>query len=640
MHFRTHSPVALTILLGLYQTAPAHAAPVSLFDPAKHMRVSEVKPGMKGYGLSVFLGTKIEKFDVEVISILHNFNPKTDVVLIKFSGDNLEHTSAIQGMSGSPIYLYDDTGKARMIGAFAYGWPMQKDPIAGVQPIEYMLKLPDAAAGAAGGSEDMSTPTNHGAIGKAVRGARWSLEDVVLLPGMKTAPPNDPFAAWGKMPTNPRLWSKIDDNGLQPLATPLMMGGFSPSVMREMGPLFRAYGLIPQQAGGSSLGPDTETPIVPGAVLGVPLVEGDVDMSAVGTCTEVIGNHVLAFGHPFNGEGITSLPLAGGSIQGIVANLQSSFKLGALSKAAGTLHNDANVGIAGELGAAPPVATIDFRIKYTDGSEDQNYHFTTALHPKFTPLLVSAAMTSAITGAKELPADHTVDYDLTMEFDNHKSIHIINSAINVTASDLFMEVGTPLVGASDNPFERVMLRKISGTVLVSPNVRSGSILYANVPRSRFRPGETVSAYVTYRPYRAGDQVLPVTLDLPRDLPDGTYQLSISDWQKYVEDERAAEPFRFTAENIDQVFEVLRDFSSVRHDAVYLRLVRQADGIAVGHTAMPKLPSSRRQIMIGSGRSDTTAYISSIVKTVATDRVMSGSADFQITIDKNADVQSK
>ena len=37
----------------------------SLFDPNRHMHVSEVRPGMKGYGLSVFAGTKIEKFDVE-----------------------------------------------------------------------------------------------------------------------------------------------------------------------------------------------------------------------------------------------------------------------------------------------------------------------------------------------------------------------------------------------------------------------------------------------------------------------------------------------------------------------------------------------------------------------------------------------
>ena len=86
----------------------APPAAVSLFDPARHMRVSEVRPGMTGYGLSVFNGTKIERFDVEVVSVLRDFNPKYDVVLIRCHGANLEHSGPIAGMSGSPIYLHDD----------------------------------------------------------------------------------------------------------------------------------------------------------------------------------------------------------------------------------------------------------------------------------------------------------------------------------------------------------------------------------------------------------------------------------------------------------------------------------------------------------------------------------------------------
>ena len=44
----------------------------ALFNSTQHMRVSEVRDGMKGYGLSVFHGTAIERFDVEVISVLKN----------------------------------------------------------------------------------------------------------------------------------------------------------------------------------------------------------------------------------------------------------------------------------------------------------------------------------------------------------------------------------------------------------------------------------------------------------------------------------------------------------------------------------------------------------------------------------------
>jgi hypothetical protein len=640
MTLRMSRRVLLLVLSSIAVNSSLKAdTPKSLFDPARHMRVSEVRPGMKGYGLSVFLGTKIERFDVEVISILKNFNPKTDVILIKFSGDNLEHDLAIAGMSGSPIYLYDDTGKPKMVGAFAYGWSLQKDPIAGVQPIEYMLKLPESSGAPASqptdGTAMKDLPLRHvEPSGKVVRSARWSLSDTVLLPGMKSAPASYPLAEWGRLTPNPKMFSAGDDaSRLQPLATPLMVGGLSPRVLEQMEPLFRAYGLMPLQAGGGGSGDtSSQVPIEPGSVLGVPLVEGDVDMSAIGTCTEVIGNHVLAFGHSFNSEGKVSLPLAGGSIQGIVANLSSSFKLGSLTQTRGTLQNDQTVGIAGELGAVPQSVPVELHVKYTDGSEDQTYHFTTALHSKMTPLLVA----TAITGAKEMPENHTVNYDLKLEFDKGKMIHIDNSAVNISAADLFNEVGVPLTAAAENPFSPIMVKKITGNITVSPTAMEGQILYANVPRSRYRPGETVTAYVTYRPFRSGEMMIPVSMEMPRDLPDGTYQLTISDWQKYFTDERTAEPFKFTAETVDQVFDVLQDFASIRHVALYLRLLRQPDGIALGHTAMPKLPSSRRQILIGAGRSDTTQYVSSAIKVVPTDRVMTGSADFEITIDKNAD----
>src|SRR5205814_1979313 len=103
---------------------------------------------------------------------------KYDVILIDCKGANLEHTGAIAGMSGSPIFLKDDAGRERMIGAFAYGWPMVKDPVAGVQPIEYMLELPQSPVGAEG-AKNAATPKTRGAsadgsaIGWAPLGGAW-----------------------------------------------------------------------------------------------------------------------------------------------------------------------------------------------------------------------------------------------------------------------------------------------------------------------------------------------------------------------------------------------------------------------------------------------------------------------------------
>src|SRR5687767_14705245 len=90
---------------------------------------------MKGHGLTVFEGTKPEKFGVEVIDVIKNFRPRQDAILIKTFHPRLDVVNVVRGMSGSPIYI-----NGKMIGAYAYGWSFGKEPVAGVTPIASMLE--------------------------------------------------------------------------------------------------------------------------------------------------------------------------------------------------------------------------------------------------------------------------------------------------------------------------------------------------------------------------------------------------------------------------------------------------------------------------------------------------------------------
>ena len=597
------------------------------FDPARHMRVSEVKEGMTGYGISVFKGDKLERFDVTVLSILHNFNPKYDVVLIDCKGANLEHTGSIAGMSGSPVYLKDEQGRERMIGAFAYGWPMMKDPYAGVQPIEYMLAIPTVAPALESGVKLKARGLD------AVPRGRWSLEECIgMLQKMKS--PGSSGPAFKRTGNYAELFG-ADTARLGPLATPLMTSGFSPRVLEQLNGLLGGTGLVALQAGGIGGGNGEGSPVKlePGSVLAVPLMTGDSEMTAIGTCTEVVGDRVLGFGHSFNNEGPISLPVGTGRINAVIANLNTSFKIGALGRITGTLLADQTVGVAGKTGSAPPMAPMDLKVIYTDGSAEQNYHFNLAMHPKLTPMLAAAALSAAISGTHDVPLFHTADYDLMLEFSNGQSVHLANSTVNAQVPELFNEISIPIIAASENPFEKLSLRKFSGTVRVSPEAREAHIESVTLPRLKFQPGETAKIYLSYRPFRKAEAILPIEFDIPRELPDGVYQLVVTDWAQYLEGEKLLRPFRFTAESGDEMFAALKDLLAIRHNAVYVQMLRKADGVAIGRTAMPHLPSSRREILMGAGRSNTTPFISSTLKIVPTTEVMNGAANFTITIDR-------
>ena len=118
------------------------------------MPIDEVRVGMKGYGLSVFQGTRIEPFAVEVVSVTRNFflglgsgGVKRGAIWIRCPDGRMSQLGPVQGMSGSPIYLWRDDeihelGRGGdLIGAFAFGFLGSKQCYVGVQPIEQMIDV-------------------------------------------------------------------------------------------------------------------------------------------------------------------------------------------------------------------------------------------------------------------------------------------------------------------------------------------------------------------------------------------------------------------------------------------------------------------------------------------------------------------
>ncbi|HXJ37830.1 MAG TPA: SpoIVB peptidase S55 domain-containing protein, partial [Bryobacteraceae bacterium] len=106
------------------------------FGALNIMPLSDIRAGQHGVGRTVFSGDKIEEFQVEILGVLANTGPKESLILGRLSGGPLEHTGVMQGMSGSPVYV-----DGKLIGAVAMAFPYAKDPIAGIRPIEEMVRV-------------------------------------------------------------------------------------------------------------------------------------------------------------------------------------------------------------------------------------------------------------------------------------------------------------------------------------------------------------------------------------------------------------------------------------------------------------------------------------------------------------------
>src|ERR1700722_15655113 len=59
--------------------------------------LKDIKPGMRGTGRPIFIGNRIDEFQVEILGVLDNIGPKESIILARLSGGPLEHTGVMQG---------------------------------------------------------------------------------------------------------------------------------------------------------------------------------------------------------------------------------------------------------------------------------------------------------------------------------------------------------------------------------------------------------------------------------------------------------------------------------------------------------------------------------------------------------------
>ena len=89
-------------LAGLLCAAGISNAAEGLWDPAKYIDIDEIQPGMKAYCLTCYSGTKIDKFEMDVLSVVRNFGPGRNAILVQGTDERFIHTGPVWGCSGSP----------------------------------------------------------------------------------------------------------------------------------------------------------------------------------------------------------------------------------------------------------------------------------------------------------------------------------------------------------------------------------------------------------------------------------------------------------------------------------------------------------------------------------------------------------
>ncbi len=433
-----------------------------------------------------------------------------------------------------------------------------------------------------------------------------------------------------------------------------MVSGSSPATLASLRESLAGTNLFPLASGSAGSTPDptrkelgglgdaqtAKIRLEPGAAIAVPLVTGDMDLSAIGTVTEVSGDKVYAFGHAFMGDGGTLLPIATSYIYSVLPNLSVSFKMGTSIASTGTLVTDEQTGIVGVQGKAPPTVPITFVVKHADGTVDNTFHYQLTPHPHLTPELLTAIVSESLISHRSLPHEFTAHLTGKLAFasDGRDEPRIITlDAVGATQSFNPAIAILPVAMLSDNPFENLKLSSVTLEATVENTNRSAEITSVTLDRTTAAPGDELSALVHVTPFRQLPTTLPVTLRIPDDTPDGDYQFSVGSSAMALGEEAGYAPQRFDPQDIAGLAKAIQHLLDYKTDHLYATLVMNISGATIGGHEHPNLPASRLALYASERRNDTTPIFNVVRTETAAGYIFGdGGQTFTIHVNRNAD----
>jgi hypothetical protein len=419
--------------------------------------LKDIRPGMHGVGRTVFSGNRIEEFDVEILGVLENTGPHENIILGRLSGGPLAETGVMQGMSGSPVYI-----DGKLVGAVALAYAFSKEPIAGIRPIEDMIR-PTATRAA------ISAPRAPFALG-----------------------PDDLLRNFPK----PAL-AMSGNAQMVDIATPLSFGGFTRATLDAFAPQLRSLGLEPRQAvssaGKLSDAMGNPADLHPGSMISVQLLSGDYNVGADGTVTYIDGNRLYAFGHRFLDVGPTSLPFARSEVLALIPNTQTSFKLSAAKEWMGTIGYDGNTAVSGQFGTRASTIPVSVTVMRA-GRKIDSYRMNMVNDPMLSPLLVQMAVFSSIDATERTVGAATIRLTGAIDFQNVADpVRIDNmfSADTGTATQAALFTAVPVAYVMQSDQYRIPLKSISLNIEAFDQKKQLTIDGLTVSQREAHPGDTL-----------------------------------------------------------------------------------------------------------------------------------------------------
>lgn len=540
-------------------------------DP-KLMPVEDVRIGMKGHGMSVFQGSKPERFEFEVLGTVNGLaNPKQNIIIARLSGPLVDRTGVFAGMSGSPVYI-----DGKLVGAVAYAFPFSKEAIAGIQPIQNMISVVEHGTDA---EPRQSTPLSFNTLMAMAGGGQGSATNTTTG-GARAVSSGANFGG----------------QAIIPIATPVTFSGVPQSVLEMFADDLKKLGIQPVAGlGGSSsttaaMTPFNDNTLTAGSSVNVQLARGDFSFDAAGTVTYRDGDRIYAFGHPFLASGATSWPMAESSVVTVVPNMNNSFKLTTSGNLVGSINQDRSTTVFGKLGEVPQMIPVKLNVR-TSRNKTETYNYELINDPLLTPILMRIAMVSAIQATERQMGQQTIKVNGRISVKGQPDVVIDNAFATANGAAVFAVLGVerPLAALLNSGFDGIHVGGIEVNVTSLDSRATGALSRLWIDKTEARRGEKIEIQAFARKDNGSEFVERIQFEIPADAPVGQLLILVGDGSAINQSDARAQSGDFTPKNLTQLVGAINKLK--KNNRLYLKVLAASTGAVVHTQEMPSLPPS-------------------------------------------------
>lgn len=542
----------------------------------------EIKAGMKGYGLSVFKGITIEKFDVEIIGVLKGARPRSGLILAKLSdNEHIEKAGVIAGMSGSPIYVNN-----KLIGALAFSWGFSKEAITGITPIEDML-------------------------------------DVLKL--------NTTNRVFHFEPSGDKSYASLNNYDI--IKTPIIIDHDSDSLMGAFKKDLEEMNFLPLAGLGNSEDYEIPEKFEPGSSVGVNLITGDLNIAGIGTVTYTNNGEILIFGHPMFASGGSDMPLSYAYIHTVVPTLSHSFKMGTATKIVGRINQDQLAGLSGILNQKSDMLPVDVNIQFFH--QKNNYHYNIIRSYFFLPNFLSMALYSSLQMQGGMLEKNTIDFSFELNFNNTQKIVIHNTLASLSTAETLkttlLYLLNPLTFLMNNKFEQVVINNIVVDMKINNTIKIAEIKKIIVNNKSYAPGEKVDLKIKLQAYQGKVFYKELSIPLPLNLNEGKFTIIVSSDMERQYVEFLLSPQKFNPQTLDQLITLYNTLPKSTDLSVWAMVKDR--GLVLDGEALNQLPGSYYSILQNSLDSIADRSVVLIKNNIPLNYIVMGSSYININVQK-------